>query len=159
MSRFNVRDVPQTNGLTDQALHSLRGPEAWLYECLSQEYLNPGQGCLSPTPWTEEGISSIPRNQVYDSYLGWSRRTKEYRPATDKHVGKVLHHILADTVRTERPWNKEGTRPRMYVFGPLSQCRRAFERFIGSPVGWEDSEERESAALVAARLEQDLFGE
>jgi hypothetical protein len=134
LSGFNVRNVPQTSGLSDQKIRSLRGFEAWWYEALDEGKI---AGIVSDDRlftdveehWSEE--IKVNREILYNNYV-------EYRREDKSRLGKFLRKYVPGLTE-ERP-RKPDTRhrDRLYRLPPLNQCRAEFEKVIGS-VEWENT--------------------
>jgi Mesyanzhinovviridae DNA primase len=80
LSGFNVRDVPQTSGLLDQKLRSLRGFEAWWYEILADggcpgilidEVVAGEMFAGEQFDWVEP--IRVDRDALYNHYLAFSK--------------------------------------------------------------------------------------
>jgi len=137
LTGFNVRDVPATAALLDQKVLSLRGIEAWWFDILADgdcpgttynpEVLQDGQD------WTSEIKAS--RDALYNDYLEFSKRMREYKPKTKEELGKFLRKFVPGLGK-KRP-RQEGNRSRIYILPPLQDCRAAFEREIGETIEWE----------------------
>jgi hypothetical protein len=50
ISRFNVREIPQTEALMDQKVHGLKPAEEWIYHCLCEGQIIPGKDWEGPHP-------------------------------------------------------------------------------------------------------------
>jgi hypothetical protein len=140
-----VRDVPQTSGLLDQKLRSLRGFEAWWYEILADGGC---PGVLSDDMFAGEMFAGeqfdwvepirVDRDALYNHYLAFSKEKREYRPEDKSKLGKFLHRCVPGLTeeRPRQPGN--GPRRRMNRLPPLNECRAGFEKVIG-PVEWENT--------------------
>jgi hypothetical protein len=147
---FDVDAVPATEGLTEQKTKSLRGPDAWLYECLCE-------GSIGPLTWREDATTDIRKQSAYREFCDWSKRAHEYKPAAMESWAKVIKQILGECARTSRPRGTDGDRPWQFTFAPLAQCRAAFERHLGAAsLPWQ-IDETESAQEVAARLTEEAW--
>lgn len=148
---FDVRCVPQTQALTDQKIASLRGPEAWLFECLTAGGIIAGLGDDYGVPlysWTDGGLE-VPRTAAYASYERFSRRQKEYAPARPSQWMKRLREVFEGLLDESRPrprqtgpiaraGNNDAERPRMIGLPNLEECRSKFEQFLGTTVIWPE---------------------
>jgi Family of unknown function (DUF5906)/RepB DNA-primase from phage plasmid len=139
--RFNVRSVPNTAGLSDQKIRSLRGFEAWWYETLEEGNLagivrQDGPLSAAAEPWAQ--AVTVNRDTLYQAYVQFSKDRKEYRPDDKSRLGKFLRKYVPGLTE-ERP-RQPGTRhrERLYNLPSLSECRVAFEKFIG-PVQWDNT--------------------
>jgi hypothetical protein len=141
LSGFNVRDVPQTSGLLDQKIRSLRGLVAWWHETLEEGKIAGVVSEQSPFSaveghWTE--AVKVNRDTLYRDYVDFSKERKEYRREEKSQLGKFLRRYVPGLAE-ERP-RQPGTthRDRLYLLPPLSECRAEFEKVIGS-VEWDNA--------------------
>ena len=143
LTGFNVRDVPSTEALLDQKVQSFRGPEGWWYEVLTEGTCpgaaGTGEGGFEPEfsdqDWTQP--IRVARSALYEDYLEYSQRMREYRPAPKSQFAKLLRKFVP-AVTDERP--RQGTgRNRLYVMPPLAECRVNFEGLVGGPIPWQDN--------------------
>ncbi len=130
LSGFDVFDVPQTAALAEQKMHSLRGPEAWLFDCLQH-------GQFGNDVWGDQRVEAD-KKAAYDAYLRFSRERNEYRPADVGAWGKSLRAVLGTTLTESRPRDASGERSRRFQLAPLDHCRAAFARHMKlSSFRWE----------------------
>jgi Family of unknown function (DUF5906) len=141
LSAFNVRDVPQTSGLLDQKVRSLRGFEAWWYEILADG--------TCPGAVSDDGIFAaemddwanrvkVDRKLLYEDYESFSKAKNQYRAENKSRLGRFLRRYVPELTE-ERPRQPGNThRDRRYLLPPLSQCRAGFEKVIGL-VDWENT--------------------
>ena len=148
LSEFDVRKVPKTQGLADQKLRSLRGVESWLLDCLRE-------GAIGHGGWAENELV-ISRRTAYDDYVAASKRSKEYAPSNKGLWSKTIREVLGNCVKDQRPRKRMSRLPglsdvkpsagseammcreREFVFTAISECRAAFERYIGAKIDWEE---------------------
>ena len=122
LTRFNVRKVPSTDALVDQKIRSLRGPEAWLYDCLQR-------GEVRHQPWTSSGLVT-PKNSAYEDYKERHKDFRDYTPVGISSWAKSVRSIMRGAVSETRP-EVDGARVRSFVFPPLDQCRDVFLGHLG----------------------------
>jgi hypothetical protein len=141
ISCFNVRSVPDTVGLSDQKIRSLRGFAAWWYETLQEGKIAGVASNDSPFSavqdhWTE--TTKVNRDTLYRDYVDFSKERKEYRPEDKSQLGKFLRRSVPELAE-ERPRQAGNPhRDRVYLLPPLSDCRAGFEKLIG-PIEWENT--------------------
>ena len=122
LTRFNVRKVPSTDALVDQKIRSLRGPEAWLYDCLQR-------GEIRHHPWTSTGLA-VPKSIAYEDYKDRHKDFRDYTPVGISSWAKSVRSIMRGAVSETRP-EVDGARVRSFVFPPLDQCRDVFLGHLG----------------------------
>jgi Family of unknown function (DUF5906) len=141
LSDFNVRDVPQTSGLLDQKVRSLRGFAAWWYEILSDgrcpgAVIDDGIFAADADDWATP--VKIDRNILYENYESFSKAKKEYRAESKSQLGRFLRRHVPE-VSEERPRQPGNSRrDRLYRMPSLNECRAGFEKQIG-PIEWENT--------------------
>jgi len=122
LTGFDVRDVPQTEALRDQKLHSLRGVASWIFDCLQREQ-------IGPVEWTKAG-ASIASEDAHARYRDHSAQQREYRPLPEQAWGRELRKVLG-AVRVTRPRGGSDTRrPRVLAFPPIEEARQTFEKYM-----------------------------
>jgi hypothetical protein len=136
LTGFNVRAVPSTDALIDQKILSLRGPEAWLYDCLQR-------GEIRRHVWDDDGLK-IPKSTAYGDYKDRHKDFRDYAPKEISSWAKSVRNIMRGTISESRP-DAGGTRVRNLAFPPLSLCRDMFLRHLGQELGhghvWETDDE------------------
>lgn len=133
---FDITDIPDTKARADQKLSSLKGPLAWLLDVLQCGEVRTADG-MSGQQWNPAGLA-IPKDQAYRSYVAFSKERREYSPAVEAQWARQIKATLGATLGEDRPRAGHG-RQRRLVFGPISECRTAFARHVGtSTISWED---------------------
>jgi hypothetical protein len=128
---FNVRAVPKTEGLRDQKLLTLRGVDAWLYDCLQK-----GEIPAQPNSWADEKIwddSGVSFNKT-DAYGYLVSNARRYRCERDIPNDSWWSRRIRDVVGAS---DQRIKMKRHLVLGPLDECRAKFEVHIGHAVDWE----------------------
>ncbi len=117
LTNFNVRKVPSTDALIDQKIRSLRGPEAWLYDCLQR-------GRICSVDWNGHGLI-VAKSIAHENYKARHRDFGDYTPRDISSWAKSVRNIMRGAVSESRP-EFGGARVRSFVFPPLDQCRDVF---------------------------------
>ncbi|MCW1381510.1 bifunctional DNA primase/polymerase [Novosphingobium sp. KCTC 2891] len=131
LSGFNVRKAPDTAGLLDQKLASLRNVEAWWHEVLCAGEL-PSSLCEADE-WQHEG-ARILCDTLRRAYAEWMKQRRyDGETLSDQHFGRKLQAFCPE-IKRARP-NVPG-RPRQYVIPTLETCRERFCEWIGGTVDW-----------------------
>ncbi len=132
ISGFSVFRVPQTAALSDHKLQNLRGPEAWLFDCLYSGKICRGGFSLTNSDGTDaqiwaRGPVTVSVSSAYDEYVEFSKNWREYRPVDRRKFGERVRRFLGDAIRNVRP-TVNGDRVYSWELLSLDECRRAFER-------------------------------
>lgn len=139
LSGVNLRQPPQTTGLLEQKIMSLRDVERWWYEALSAGALD-----SSDANWGENA-GTWQTQRLYQAYELWHRHSKTERgaPLPNNIFGGRLkglggsprRHVKVDATMT----GDERTRPG-YAFGSLQEARVAFAARLGTTADliWDD---------------------
>lgn len=130
LSGFDVRKVPTTSALMDQKIRSLRGPEAWLHNCLQS-------GEVAGQEWGARGLT-IEKQLAYENYKQASKDSGEYAPQNVAQWAKSIRGVLEPYCSEQRP-RIDGLRRRELVLGALEDCRAAFEKHLGGNIDWEEA--------------------
>ncbi|AEG53177.1 DUF5906 domain-containing protein [Sinorhizobium meliloti] len=139
LSDFEVRKVPDTTALAQQKVQGLKNIDKWWFDMLESGELefpcysikggNAGQ-------WLTEPVM-VDRDEFRQAYSEWMRRQRYNGEELVKFmIGKRMREILPQIEDRRR---REGAKQVWtYVFPKLSECRRAFERYMNSHLVWED---------------------
>ena len=123
----NLRTAPRNDALLDTKLASLPPIDKWLLDRLMAGEPVPGR------QWRE----SIPRSEMHADYVTETGFLRDR--ALETEFGTRLKFLVPNlrskrlTVGKKRAWG--------YLFPPLEECRKAFEKMLGQPVKWLDSSE------------------
>lgn len=157
LTGIDVNDAPKTQGLVDQKHASLKGPERWLADILTEGEIRGRMGGCHR--WEATGLQ-IPKAQAYDHYSDRARRQYgEHHPKDERAFWKQLRAILPD-VDFQRPMI-DGLQTRTVIFPPLEDARRAFEeRALGGSIDWGEPAKpsKPSKAAVDQALAEYIFG-
>ncbi len=139
LTSFDVFAVPVTQELTDQKIHSLRGPERWLYDCLAN-----GRSLASgsyPSAWPEDE-SEVDRAAATRECQTFCRGQREYRDSTTAEIGRSLARVLGSRVVAAKAKVRAGEpRPWVWRVAGLSECREAMRRYLGAEnIEWDATE-------------------
>lgn len=144
LSSFNVRGVPDTDGLRDQKETSLRSFELYWLTMLRKGELPVPDALVDESEadnrnldWSA-GEIRISCDILRESYRNWMKVERRFdgNPKNEKQIGIALHAMCPKT-ETFRPRTAGPARPRFYVFPSLGTCREAFSIFMSSKIEWE----------------------
>lgn len=137
LTGFNVRKAPDTEGLLDQKLASLRNANLWWFEVLSRGELPAALDW--DVSWTDQPVA-VNRDTLRAQYVEWMKgRRYESDVLDDARFGRQMRVMLPE-IEDTRPRVEGGGRIRRYGLPMLGACREAFDRWIGRPIAWEGVE-------------------
>ncbi|WP_299912706.1 DUF5906 domain-containing protein, partial [uncultured Paracoccus sp.] len=138
LTGFDVRNPPETAGLTQQKLEGLRNLEAWWRDRLSEGDLRQGGGDGfddDHDAWDREAIT-ISRDYLRRNYEEWLSARRWHGNAVSVDVfGKRLRAIC--TGLEDKRGSVSGQRVRQYVLPPLAKCRASFAAHMGGEIEWD----------------------
>ena len=154
ISRFNIRDVPKTEGLKQQQKLSLPPTERWWKACLEREFIFKSKLGLEEVfgKW----LSIVSTALLYESYMVFARENGVRNPLSIEDLNKFMigmgfkktrpncgiigEHMKDDiyshsTRRIAAPIPKD--RPHGYDLGNIAHARSLFEEKVGFTVNWD----------------------
>jgi Family of unknown function (DUF5906) len=153
LRHFNIRAVPQTEGLQQQRALSLPTTEAWWKECLERGYVLRSRHGLDA--YFGEWHSVVTLEVLFESYTQFATARHERHPLSREHLGRFLRrmgcagsrpqHGVAGEHLTDEPTAFgsrrvakliERPRPPSYSLGDLDAARAAFTRATGLAIEW-----------------------
>jgi len=156
ISTFNVRDVPQTEGLQQQRHLSLETLDAWWFDCLERGYVFRSKIGLEEvfSVWGDH----ISTELLHASYMEFAKARNERHLKNRAHLGRHLTELggkaqrQSDGITGEhfaealdsagRPIQRaqpvRGLRPPGYRFGTLDTARQAFVDKTKISVVWDN---------------------
>jgi hypothetical protein len=141
ITAFNVFDLPNTTALMEQKILTLKGPEAWLHGCLQAGHL----GILE---WTDRGLQ-VRKDEAHSVYRQVSKSHREFAPSDIGSWAKALKTVLGpDSFDGSFRPGAGHDRRRCLRLGGLTECRRAFERFLRCKIEWETDALDEPTSLT-----------
>lgn len=130
LTHFDVRKLPDTDGLLNEKLASLRDFERYWLNALRE-------GRVADSRDWEGGEVTVGRNDLVDDY---NQHAKESRFGAEhldeRQIGRALRK-LCPGISTKRG-KRDSSRRRVYVIPDLDSCRAAFDTFIGREVNWDE---------------------
>ena len=160
-SAVNVREVPVTEWLVDQRLHSYDTKKRWWRDVLVQGGFRIDDGIGAEFVAIGETFTTVAKEDVFRSarpHFGTERRK-----ATESDVGTFLSKMLKDVVgfgEGPRVGNRSGGRTRTYNFPPLFALREAWKEATGEDIEHGAIMPSHAAACDAERenLTKEPFG-
>jgi hypothetical protein len=130
-SEINLREIPDTDELQNQKVHSVDDNLAWLFERLQQ-------GQLCGNPWPVEKPGQIQKDMLHSSdflpFLERHRKWSRSQRSTETQLGKILSKYTP--FKATEPM-KGGKKQRLWEVPPLDECRAFFEKASGMTVRWD----------------------
>lgn len=131
---MDVTEAPQTAGLAEQKVQSLRPVHQWWQECLEAGRIVGSDFGGWPTEVEKERFRQAFTRYVRDRGIsGWIPDSRT--------VGKNIKQCVP-TMGLGRP-RIEGEQVYAYRLPPLAETRKMFEEYIGHPIEWPQDEEEE----------------
>ncbi|WP_147273300.1 DUF5906 domain-containing protein [Paracoccus lutimaris] len=135
LTGFDVRNPPETAGLTRQKLEGLRNVEAWWHDRLSEGNLAPEDFTDDRPDWECAAIT-ISRATLRREYETWLEGRRWHGNALSaEQFGEKLRAMCGGLQDLRA--RVSGGRERQYVVPPLPECRAAFAAFIGGEMEWD----------------------
>lgn len=127
---FNIYDVPQTKALLDQKIGSLSPLDEFWYSRLHDGYL-----IHRDDGWHKV----VPLEAFYNEYKNEIKSRNIGRVKSSPDFGKNLRK-MSPAIRDTRPVmeREHGVmrQTRCYEMPTLTECRTAFEQYLGQPISW-----------------------
>lgn len=135
ISKFNVRAVPKTIGLTEQKLQSLDTVMTWWYQKLSDGVL------LDGYVWGD----AVPSDTLYKDFVNSAQQQGVHRRDTATAFGIKLRKVLpkgwpkkSREIAVHEPERINSKRVNHYAFPSLKLCRKKFSEVLGDEnLVWE----------------------
>jgi hypothetical protein len=135
LTEIDVNQAPATDGLLNQKLASLRGPERFLAEIIEAGDI-PQRGTSGFPQVLEWGDSEVvvPKAALYGAYVEASRvKYREHHAVGEGAFWKALGGIMREgrvALHEERLRGGGGNRERVVTFPSLSRARAAFNAYL-----------------------------
>lgn len=137
LSRFDIRQVPQTAALKDQKLLSLSPMMRWWMDKLTIGYFVESSLSTS-TPGAEHHWESVPKKVMHEDYVSHLQKTGVPRKSSETELGMALRKVLPKGYPTTPkptlppvPNDLRLCRAPHYGLPPLTECRAYFEKLAG----------------------------
>jgi hypothetical protein len=131
LTGFDPKIMPENYAGFDMKLESASSVDRFIHASLKEgcwDHANAG-------PSSE--LKDLKMDQLYDNYKTWCEREKQVILRKEL-VGKRLKAIIPGLKTKRTPREENPTRPSIYMFPSLEECRISFEKFYKqSPAIWE----------------------
>ncbi len=126
LSSVPLRTIPQTEGLLDQKLASMRADTAFWMECLRR-----GAVLATSAEWEDR----VQCDRLYEKYLEFAQNCGARYRLTPEQLGKSLRRMCPGVERV-RLRDGTGGRSYYYVLPDLDKARQALDKHIGARAAW-----------------------
>ena len=136
LNGVNLRNIPKTDALVMQQLHSLDSVAQWLYNCLySGEIEDDAHG--NRTSWP----TSMSVSNFYDAYTNFCKRHSISHPTKSPAFGRRLRELLPSSRKT-----REGgkTRDAKYQLPDIEKAKLEYTKANG----WEDFQWEDEGSVL-----------
>ncbi|TCR95958.1 DUF5906 domain-containing protein [Rhizobium sp. BK418] len=135
ISDFQVRKVPDTQGLAEQKVEGLKNVERFWFETLESGKVD-GQG--NHYDLWQQGPIEVEKSAFRGNYSGWLRnRRYDGIELSEIAFTKSLKTLLPSlNTRRLRSSDRNG---HFFIFPELDDCRDEFDRWIGAEIHWPDN--------------------
>lgn len=157
LTRFNVRAVPQTEGLQEQRKLSLGITESWWRDCLERGYVFRSRLGLEAT--FAQWLDTVATELLFASYMDFATARRERHLLTREHLGQFMRRMGAAAIRPRNAPTGEHQvdeptgfgsqrvaraiihpRPPGYHLGTLANARASFAAATGLQIEWPADE-------------------
>ncbi|RIY00874.1 hypothetical protein D3218_10755 [Aureimonas flava] len=136
LSTVNLREIPKTEALAEQKIHSLDPVGLWWLDRLKAGM---------PTRGHHEWPDFVPTRVLVDDYVAAADRVGVHRKSSETQFAMRLKKIVPRAHNTRRSVRHDNSGPPERVYGyelpTLRDCRDDFEAYLGQPVPWDRSDE------------------
>jgi len=139
ISKVNLRQVPRTQALLDQIVHSLDSVGAFWFETLKEGDFPRGRRFKEEYTWNGSLFGNwFGTNLLYIAYVCYCEDRGLQRKDSREIFAKRLKKLCAGMQPHRRPSQEDKARTSGYFFPELDLCRQAFERAVNIRVPWEE---------------------
>ncbi len=129
ISPVDLRAIPRTAALFDQAIHTLPSAKKFWFELLRR-----GTVFCDDSDWN----SLVSAGALHSSYLEFARNHGDRFPMIDKQFGKEIRQLCPSVNRVYRTVEMGGKREWFLDLPGLDQCRNDFSEAIGGMnINWD----------------------
>lgn len=144
LSQINLRQIPRTEALLEQKVHSFDSMDSWWMERLEA-------GAILHV--ADEWPATVPTNALYLDYVAAAERVGQRRKIDPNVFGMRLFELMPGLERKRAPRGympafdpepgeaRGPKRPWLYALPALDVCREAFDARIGQPHSWPQEED------------------
>lgn len=131
LTGFDPKAMPENYAGFDMKLESALSIDRFIYASLKEGCWNHANACPSQT------LEDLSIDRFYTDYKNWCEREKQ-TILRKEQVGKRLRTIMPGMKTKRTPREENPTRPVIYMFPSLEDCRASFEKsYKQSPAIWE----------------------
>jgi len=132
ISNASLNDFPRTQALLDQIISSMSPVGKFVFEGLKE-----GSFSTRQVKW-----EAIPTEDLYERYKdfcsGLGVRFKLPMQEFGKQLKRYLPGVTKKRLPSKNSYREKDGRSNHYVFSPLADCRRNFEREVRMKIDWDE---------------------
>jgi hypothetical protein len=148
LSTVDVYSTPKTTALLEQKEESAAPHVRWWLQFLQEGEIK----CTGPSGISEYQWSEVPKAVFWNSYQLFTRdHNIRSRLWPDKQLHKWLKPLLPGLQVTRPRTVGASERQRVLILPSLDECRKAYSKFVGQTVDWE-----EESPMVQTPVQNDL---
>lgn len=126
LSRFDIRDVPQSKALGEQKVRSMTPAQKWWFgKLIAEEFSDHGPYGGTRYPW-----GRVPTDVVHADYVHSIGKTGVTRKQTETELGMNLLKLLPPGTKLRVRVTLNGQQVPHHDFPPLELCRDSFEKLM-----------------------------
>lgn len=146
ISRFNVRERPETREHTQQKLQSLDGFERYWYEVLLTSDFSGRDNSIDK--W--ENAVFKPTSELLASYRQFDKQAERYRTAQESQVSEALRKLCPSATPKRKMHQPHGLgskqQKRGFQLPDIQKARSDFEAYVRCRIDWGEGDSEEEAA-------------
>ena len=154
ISEINLRQIPRTEALFEQILHTMSPFQSYWYSALESGRIGEIIGDLGK--WENDEPAMVPVDDVWSDYVQYSQKIGHgYRlnkPNFGKELQKLFNHEVRKPQKVLRPY---GDKRSVYVIPPLNKCREYFEEAVKMKIPWVEEEPEEAVKMKKQWVEKE----
>lgn len=157
LSDYEVRTVPQTQGLRDQKLLTMSTEQEWWYQKLQN-----GTITRNHAHWT----APVWKDGLHNEYLEYAQKIGVQRRSSATALGKFLNKVCPPGYPRSKQLSKQivkdngnkfTERHYAYEFPPLVECRAHFDKNFGGPYQWNEEPQEPNGSIEQPSASSDDF--
>lgn len=139
-STIDLRRIPNTAALYEQKIASLPPLEMWWHTCLQRGWIvrRSYEQAETDDASEEDWPAKIEIEHVHSAYVKFCESIGVRHRKTSPQLGVDIRKLVPSIVRQRATVG--ASRPYVYLFPSLQECRYSFEKMIGTEIDWESGQ-------------------